>query len=407
MTVEYRPFTPDDIEQSAHVEAVAFYNRSTPELVDLRRQLIPPDWTVGAFIEGRLVADVRTTPMRRYINGGTIGFGAVGPVACLSAHRRQGHVAKLLRLALERMREKGQWLSGLYTPHDALYARYGWERAEGRKRYEFSPKDVHLRSKGASGSLATVSSADWRRLDAIYNVWAAPRNGPLRRVEPWWTEAVLAGYDGEGLRADREAFVWVDSQGADQGYLVYEVATLPKEGRWAPHDIWVRDLVALSADAYTGLWLHLLTHDLAARIVAEVSAEDPFSDLVEDPWKLQVLRAEGAMIRVVDVERALGARPYCGETPVSFTLGVADEAAPWNKGVWRIQAAEGTIAAERTDGEPELELSANALAPLFTGHMRPDTAASVGLLRVHQPDALVAMSRAFAVTHAPYCGDNY
>jgi predicted acetyltransferase len=405
--MEYRPLTADDIEQASYVEAVAFYGKPTPERADLARQFFPPEWTVGAFVDGKLVADVRTVPMARRINGRPIGFGAVGPVACLAGYRRQGHVGKLLRLALERMREQRQALSGLHTPHDALYARYGWERGEGKKRYEFAPKDVRLRLQGAPGRLEAVANDDWQRLDSIYRAWSAPRNGPLHRVEPWWRENVLRHYGESAERVDNEAFVWMNSAGEDQGYVVYQANTLPKQDRWAPHDIWVRDFVSLSGDSYLGLWQHLMTHDLALRVVRECAPDDPFSDMVEDPWKINVLRAEGAMIRVVDIERAVGMRPYCGERPVSFTMRIEDRTALWNEGVWRVEAGEGQMRAERTEGEADVELTANMLAPFFTGFMRPDVAAGAGLLKVHRAEAVAEMAEAFAVTYAPYSGDYY
>ena len=98
----------------------------------------------------------RTCARSRWRAGSTArrpGSAAVGPVACLAGYRRQGHVGKLLRLALERMREQGLALSGLFTPHDALYARYGWERSEAKKLYYMRPSDIRLRMKGAPGTL--------------------------------------------------------------------------------------------------------------------------------------------------------------------------------------------------------------------------------------------------------------
>ncbi len=53
MNAEYRALRPEDIEQATHVETVAFYRRPTPELVELTRRFFPPDWTVGAFVDGR------------------------------------------------------------------------------------------------------------------------------------------------------------------------------------------------------------------------------------------------------------------------------------------------------------------------------------------------------------------
>jgi len=399
--VEFRPLRPEDIEQAAYVEAVAFYRQPTPQRTELFRRYLPPDWTVGAFAEGRLVADVRTMPTARRINGGDISYGAVGPVACLAEHRRKGYVDRLLRMSLERMREQGIAMSGLYTPHDALYRRCGWERAEGKKRYVFQAKDVSLRLRGQPGTLEPVMADDWQRLDAVYRRYAGPRNGPLHRPEPWWREMIF--YDHFQNKA-REAFLWLDGSGEAQGFIVYTWAPTGPEPV-AGHELFVRDMVALTPDAYLGQWQHLLAHDIAQRIVVHVPLHDPFADLVVDPWKVEVQRAEGAMIRIVDVEQALALRPYCGRGGVSFTMRVIDPSAPWNDGVWRVEADQGRMQAQRTEAEADMELSVNFLAPLFTGFIRPDQAAGVGMLKVNREQALAQAQEAFAVSHPPYCDD--
>src|SRR5439155_604831 len=228
--------------------------------------------------------------------GGPTLFGAIGPVACLSAYRRQGHVGKLLRLALERMREQGIPLSGLFTPHDALYARFGWERSEARKQYYLRPSDIRLRVKGAPGVIESVAPDDWGRLDAIYRRYAGPRNGPLHRVEPWWRQNVLRHYDEmtAGL-GDNDAFVWKSANREDEGYVSYYSRAMPRTDRYAPWEVLVRDFVSLSGDAYLGLWRHLLAHDIATRLAVHLPVEDPFADLVEDPRKIELPRAEGPM----------------------------------------------------------------------------------------------------------------
>lgn len=408
MTVEYRALRAEDVEQAAYLEAVAFYGPPNPERVELLRKYYLPEWTVAAFVDGTLVADVRTVPMARRMNGGAMPFGTVGPVACLAGYRRQGHVGKLLSLSLERMRDNGQAMAGLHTPHDSLYTRYGWERGEAKKRYQFEPTDVRLRFGGAPGTLVSIDADDWPRLEAIYRAYAADRNGPLHRVEPWWRESVLRDYDFSGRPPkERDAFVWVSADGRDEGYIVYHNRALPDEHGWQPQEIWVRDFVALSGNAYLGLWRHLLAHDLAKRLVIDVARDDPFPDLCEDPSEILVTMAEGAMIRIVDVERAIGMRRYCGDGPVAFTMAIADSSARWNEGVWRVQATEGRMSAERTDSEPDVELTANVLATLVTGHVRPDVAAGVGLLKVRRPEVVQEMAQAFAVTYAPFCNDYY
>jgi predicted acetyltransferase len=408
MNVEYRPLTDDDLEQAVVVESTAFYNRPSPERLEQLREFFQPEWTVGAFVDGKLVADTRTIPRVRRMNGGRTGFGAIGPVACLAGYRRQGHVGKLLRLALERMREQGMALSGLFTPHDALYARYGWERAEARKLYYVRPSDIRLRIKGAPGNIERVTSDDWQRLDAVYREYATARNGPLHRVEALWRHDVLRHWEeATGQLGDNETFIWMNAAGEDQGYVSYYARPMPRVDRFVPWEVVVRDFVSLSGDAYLGLWQHLLAHDIATRLAVHAPVDDPFPDLVEDPRKVEIVRTEGPMIRIVDVERALAQRPFAGHRPASFTMRVTDTAAPWNDGVWRIDAGEGQMQVEMKDGEADVELNAGTLAPLYTGYMRPEVAAGVGLLKVNRATALEGMCEAFAVTYPPYSNDWY
>jgi predicted acetyltransferase len=408
MSVEYRPLTDDDLEQAVFVESTAFYNRPTPERLEQLRQFFQPEWTVGAFVDGKLVADTRTIPRARRMNGGRTGFGAIGPVACLAGYRRQGHVGKLLRLALERMREQGMALSGLFTPHDALYARFGWERAEARKLYYIRPSDIRLRIKGGPGTTEAVTPDDWPRLDDIYRRYAAARNGPLHRVEALWRHDVLRHWEeATGQLGNNENFIWKNQAGEDEGYVSYYARAMPRVDRFVPWEVVVRDFVSLSGDAYLGLWQHLLAHDIATRLAVHAALDDPFPDLVEDPRKVEIVRTEGPMIRVVDVERALAQRPFIGRRPVSFTMRVTDSAAPWNEGVWRLDAGEGQLQVARKDGDPDVELKVGTLAPLYTGFMRPEVAAGVGLLKVNRADALDEMAQAFAVTYPPYSNDWY
>ena len=407
MTTEYRVLKSEDLEQSAYVDAVAFYGTPSPERIEMYQRFFLPEWSVGAFVDGRLVADVRAMPMARRMNGGSTPLAAVGPVAALASHRRQGHVRRLLTMSLELMRERGQPLSGLYTPHDALYRRYGWERAEERKRYSFAAKDVTLRFKGRRGHLEEVTPEGWERFDAIHRRWSGPRNGPITRIGVWWQHAILQDYGMEAKPRPRSALIWVSPDGRDEGYVVYQNQGMAQTGPWQPQAIWCRDFVALSGDAYLALWEHLLTHDIAQSISVFMPVEDTFVDLVEDPRKVNPEFWEGPMIRIVDLERAIGTRRYAGDRPASFTMRVVDPIAPWNDGTWAVEAANGRMNAEKTDSEADVELMANTLAPINTGYRTPEALALSGWMQVNRPEALEAMGSAFAVAYPPFCPDWY
>ena len=132
MSIEYRHIKDEDFDEIAKLEAIAFYGRPRPDDGKFLRKLMKPEWTLAAFDGGKPVAAVRSIPAARLMHGTQTPFALISPAMCQAAYRRQGHVSKLLRQSLELMKERGQPISGLYTPHDALYRRYGWERAEAR-----------------------------------------------------------------------------------------------------------------------------------------------------------------------------------------------------------------------------------------------------------------------------------
>jgi predicted acetyltransferase len=297
-------------------------------------------------------------------------------------------------------------LSGLHTPHDALYRRYGWERAESKVSYSFEPKAVKLRFRSSGGHAEQGSADAWERLDKIFQEKTRNSNGPFARSEPWWKYGVLAHFDNPKL-IENDIVLWVDNEGRDQGYVVYMNRNMAPQGNWTPQEVWIRDFVALTSDAYIGLWEHMKTHDLAGRISGEMHPADPFRHICEDPFTVQTREPDGAMLRIVDVEQAFAQRPFVGTRPAMFTAQIEDRNLAWNNGTWRIEGAEGQMRAERTDATTDVEFDVNALAAMFTGFLRPSVAVATGFARLHRPDALTEMEQVFSVLDAPYCPDYY
>ena len=407
MSIEYRHVKDSEFDSLASLESIAFYGRPRPDDGEYLRKLTKPEWTLAAFDGGKPIAAVRSIPAARLMHGTQTPFALISPATCQAAYRRQGHVSKLLRQSLELMKERGQPISGLYTPHDALYRRYGWERAEEKRNLSFDPGRIEFRTPAPPGKTRPATQDDWKTLDAIYRRHVDPLNGALVREEDWWRFSVMIDWDDKDRRA-REIVVWADESGEDRGYVVYQNRpTGQRENGWPQQEIWVRDFVALDAGAYRGLWQHLLTHDMASKVVYESHPDDPFVDLCEDPFVVTVTRGEGPMIRIVDVEGAIAARPYAGGSSASFTMRISDESAPWNEGVWRVEAAEGKMRAQKTDAAADVEMSVNFLAPLYTGFRTAETLAAVGMITVHRAEALAEITNAFAVTNPPFTQDYY
>ncbi len=405
MSLEIRPLTAEEVEQAELIRAYAFNSPDRGDLtraIEQARQFFPTEWSLASFEDGEMTAFIRVIPFAMRINGRGLSFGAVGPVVSLPQHRRKGHVGALLRRALVDMRERGQVLSGLHTPHPMLYRRYGWEIASIRRVFSFPPKEIGLMAQPSQrGRARMLATDDWAQADRVYRHHSAKRNGPIHRGEVWWREAIFAG----SQPAPADVALWENALGEPQGYVVYHQRTQPDSDM--PR-FWVRELVALSTDAYLNLVLYLLRHDLPPEITWNAAPDDPFLSLVDDTTKVKVREEYDVMLRVCDVEGALKLRPLAyPEHPISLALEVSDSSAPWNEGIWRIEAADGAMHVEKTATEPDLSLAAPTLAPLFNGFLSPSGAALAGLVKARSEEALAAADILFATLYPPFCADGF
>jgi predicted acetyltransferase len=286
-----------------------------------------------------MTAFVRTIPFATRINGHGLSYGAVGPAVSLPQHRRKGHIGAILRQALENMRENGQVLSGLHTPHPTLYQRYGWEIASLSRTFKFPPKEIQFKADPkARGYVRMLKADDWAQADRIYRQHSAKRNGPLHRGEIWWREAIF----GSGFAPNpSDAALWQDASGEPQGYVVYFQPTRV-EADASP--FWIREIIALTTDAYLNLLLYIIRHDLPREIAFAAAPDDPFYSLVDDARHVKVEEHYDLMNRIGDVEAALRLRPSANpEVDLGFTLQLSDRAAPWNEGTWLVKQANGEV----------------------------------------------------------------
>jgi predicted acetyltransferase len=405
MPLEIRPITDDEVDQAEAMTAYAFNNRERYDLtaaVERSRRFFSVDWSLASFEDGEMTAFIRTVPFAQRINGRGLSFGAVGPVVSAPHHRRKGHVGAILRRALEVMRERGQVLSGLHTPHPTLYQRYGWEIASETRVYSFAPKDIQLKSQPSErGRMRQITPDDWQQLDRVYRAHSKMRSGALHRPEVWWREGVLL--NGQPNKAD--AAIWEDGNGDVQGYVLILQPTQP-EG-WMPEFL-VRELTALTPDAYLNLLSYVLRHDLPEKIVWRAPADDPLHSVVDDARKLRIGIEYDMLLRIVDVEMALKQRPPGGpDANLSLTMRIEDRAAPWNEGVWRLECSEGAVDVQKADGDADIALTSTTLAPLFNGFLSASQLALTGRLQARDETALASADALFSTTYPPFCTDNY
>lgn len=408
MAIEVRAIrTDEEFAQHHFISNYAFNGDRGEDSAARRAAYYDRDWCQGAFDGGELVAGLVIIPFEQYINGGRIPIGGIASVSCLPERRRSGFVSALLKQSIATMRDAGQPLSALYTPHYSLYRKYGWEIANRIIAYSFPPKPMRTRLPAPNGSFRRVGADEWTLLDALYAEHYATRNGAFVRTERRWRHHVFSDY----AKGERDAAVWSNAAGEARGYVVYHTITRPAPGAPYPEIILrVDDWVALDAEAYSAILNYLLGHDLSGRIIMLASADEPLAAAFEEPTYIAEPPGawSGAMVRLVDVPRAIEARPAPPlVSGASVTIALTDASAPWNAATWHIECRAGRMSAERTNTAPQLEMDVCALAPIYNGFTKPADAARVGTMRVVDEKAVGALGDIFAASFAPYCPDDF
>lgn len=399
MAVRYRSIHEGEWEAYLTLDAYAFGYRRTAESDGRLRSLKKREGTLAAIVDGQLVAQLHVRPLRLWIDGASVAAGGVSDVAAWPEYRRQGYTAELLRRSLARMRDEGMPLSMLYPSFYPLYQRFGWGLAGAYRRIRGRTADLQLRRVPREGGrVLRVPTDDPEPFAKLHQAWLSRANGAIERDPIWWRSYPLRPSEDGPV----QGAIW-EEVGKPGGYLLYEQPRSEGEGQ----RLRVRELVALTPDAYSGLLGFLARHDLVQSFEWLAPEDEPLASLIAEPETLRVDWKPSFMLRVVDLPPAMAARPAVVEGPLRLTLRVLDDDAPWNDGVWEIEREGGACSVRRGASEPGLTTDAATFAQLYNGFLSPAAALAGGAIEVDGPRSLALATRLFAVQARPYCADDF
>ncbi len=401
---EIRPAREDELDRVHLVVAYSFTGDRSQEGRERMRHVEELANPLVLIEDGEILASLRIYDFTMLVNGQPVRMGGVSSVACLPEYRRKGYVGMLLRHSLEQLRAAGQPLSALYTPHPSLYRRYGWMVAGANLKFSFNPKHVAAYHPAAvRGRAVRVTEEDQPVVEDVYRRYSERRTGQHVRSGRWWKEAFFRRiYDTERKLAD--VAVWYGENGDPSGYVCYESSRGPQPTYTSK--MWLREFVALSGGAYQGLLRYVLSHDLADEIFWYGPVEDPLAYAIDDSYQVTREYVDDMMLRVVDVEAAVAARPAAPGAPDgAFTMAISDAAAPWNQGTWRIESSGGKLTARKADGAADLSMDAATFAALYDGFMRASDAVRSGLAEAAEQNAALLADRIFASEYPPNGSD--
>ncbi|WP_105565974.1 GNAT family N-acetyltransferase [Microbacterium halophytorum] len=350
-----------------------------------------PVGTVGSWV----------TPMT--VPGGTVDLWAISDVTVAGTHRRRGIARAMLEGELRSAAAAGVPIAGLTVTEGTIYGRYGFgpavQTAEvtvdavraGWRSYEPSAAVRYVPREALVEAFAEVAEASHR--DGGTPAWTGRRQ-QFAGVHP----SVTSGEKVRGVVAR-------DADGNAVGAMSFR---LVEEGDYTKHELKIVHLEAATADAYAALWRFAISHDLVAKVTAELQPVDgALPWLVADPKAVAQKAGDHVWLRILDVPRALEARTYAGEgaSHAMNAAGVLRVHDPlgFTDGTWRVEIEAGTARVFPSEMDPDVEIGIAELSAAYLGGVPLRTLADAG--RVSGSDsALERIDAALRPARAPHHG---
>jgi predicted acetyltransferase len=380
MDLQLRDLDPKDVGRSFDIRTRAF--GPLPEAVR-------PGWEKDGLIaidERRmpaaydgdlLVARALIRPFTQYWGGRPLRMAGVAGVVVSPEYRGQGVGTQLMTFVARRSRELGYPVSVLYPATFSVYRRTGWEVAGVWSRVTIETRLLRDLRDGGDVVVREVGPKDAAELVAIMRRrYTTDRpNGPLDSTVDELAEDL----------GDSTVFVYA----TDDGFVLYG---------WQDRGLVVHHMVAGSLATARALWSVVGSgSSIAEKVHAYLAPDDPIHHVLGEEVDTG-LRVERWMLRLIDVEAALGGRGYPVAVDADIPLVVEDPALPENRlaGRLEVHGGVGRFVADSSVGDSGdfARLGPNGLAALYAGTSTSSLRAS-GLITRGGPDLDARLDAAF------------
>ena len=350
--LDYRPFPEERDDEFSAFMRYAFSPEDgpyDPEADDDDREHLAE--YRGLFEGDEAVAVCGHHDFTLRVRGRDRDVAGLSAVASPPEHRRQGHIARLLRESLTEYRDDGTEFSVLWPFEYAFYRRYGWATVSRYRWLKAPPEQLAFASGQSGGVAADEGSGDagFRRLDAddhdaVADLLAATAERydfTMARSEAWWRERTLRGWKTDpyvyGFERDGDlrallSYTFEERDDGDGRAMVVSDAAVADPADW--------DLV----------FRFCRDHDSQVeRVRLRLPRDVSVLDRVEDPRAVTEEVRTGPMFRLVDVVEALSELAPDPDLDAAFTLAVDDPLVDWHDRPIRVVVADGDVDAERVD----------------------------------------------------------
>jgi predicted acetyltransferase len=400
--IEIRTVPEESFEDFLKADYRAFGEYPRREDFEPSRKVFEPARTLAGYDGGQMVGTAAAATFSLTVPGGEVPMAGVTGVGVVPTHRRRGILTHLMRRQLDDVREAGEPVAGLWASESVIYGRFGYGMAAYSTELEMErARSQFLRPLDESGRVRLVDREEALEiLPVVFDRFRARQPGFWSRTPGWW-DLMLADLEHRRDGATALWFVIHETEGQPDGYATYRVKH-DWSGAFPADTLLVRELIAGTDQAYARLWRYCFDVDLIAKIEAWPRAVDePLFHMLADPRRLSVRVFDGLWLRLIDIPRALSARRYSSDGRIALDL--RDEFCPWNEGRYELEAGPDGAECSRTEGEPDLVLSAADLGAVYLGGVPFASLARAGRVQECRDGALRRADALFAWDPQPWC----
>lgn len=285
----------------------------------------------------------------------------VTDVTTSAAHRRRGLLRRLIEDDLADAAARGVPMAALTAAEATIYGRWGFGPATFRTGVSVdTTPGFGLRDFVDPGRVELLEPADaWPHVKAVFDTFHARQRGSVAWPAPY-EDMHTGAWDPSSGGANRKirVVVHLDAGGGVDGFAIWK----PGEDKTVKVD----EMVALTPQAQLALWSFLGHMDQTAKVTFNLfHPEDPLMWALTDLDRVSTTEVQEFLwLRVLDVPRALAARPWAADGSVVVEV---DDRQDHAAGRFAVTTADGVATVVRTDDATDVRLDAETLGSLYLG----------------------------------------
>ncbi|MFV8051795.1 enhanced intracellular survival protein Eis [Mycobacterium sp. 48b] len=387
-TLTLHSVTDADWAGMALLGNTAFGEVMHPDSLAAWQQMVPADGGVvvrDGGVDGDIVGQANYFDLTLTVPGGAaLPAAGLSYVAVAPTHRRRGILRSMYTELHQRIAEAGHPIAALTASEGGIYGRFGYGPATTVHLMTIDRRFARFHASVPDpGGVRLVKPADHRDTFAeIYDRWRQRTPGGLVCPTALWDDVLADRANARDGGSELFAFLHPD------GYALYRVHG--EESR----SLRVREVTAVTTDAYIALWRALLGMDLMEKVSIWTHPGDVLPHLLTNPRLARVTSSSDDLwIRIMNVPVALEARRYEGDldTVLDVTDGFRADG-----GRFALQIRDGRARCTPTDAPADIELGLDVLGSLYLGDHRPEAFVTANRLRSKDPAVVQKLGAAFA-----------